>query len=43
MELPLCKGVNRTITVVNRATKWVILIPMHESVTSVGAADLFLQ
>ena len=31
------------MTVVDRATKWVTLIPMHESVTAAGAADLFLQ
>ena len=31
------------MTVVDRATKWVTLMPMHESVTAAGAADLFLQ
>ena len=30
------------MTVVYRATKLVILIPMHENVTAAGAADLFL-
>ena len=41
--LPLCKEVNGIMTVVDRATKRVTLIPMHESVTAAGAADLFLQ
>ena len=41
--LPLCKGVNGITTLVDRATKRVILIPMHESMTAAGAADLFLQ
>ena len=41
--LPLCKGVNGIMTVVDRATKRVTLIPVHESVTAAGAADLFLQ
>ena len=31
------------MTVVDRATKRVTLIPVHESVTAAGAADLFLQ
>ena len=31
------------MTVVDRATKWVTLIPMHESVTAARAANLFLQ
>ena len=31
------------MTVVDRATKWVTLIPVYESVTAAGAADLFLQ
>ena len=31
------------MTVVDRATKRVTLIPMHESVTAAGAANLFLQ
>ena len=30
------------MTVVDRVTKWVTLIPIHESVTAAGAADLFL-
>ena len=37
------KGVNGIIIVVDRASKWVILIPVHESVTAAQAADLFLQ
>ena len=41
--LLFCKGVNGIMTVVDRATKWVTLISMHESVTAAGAADLFLQ
>ena len=41
--LPLCKGVNGIMTMVDRATKWVTLILIHESVTAAGAADLFLQ
>ena len=41
--LPFCKGVNRIMPVVNRATKRVTLIPMYESVTAAKAADLFLQ
>ena len=31
------------MTVVDRATKRVTLIPVHESVTAAGAADLFLH
>ena len=31
------------MTVVDRATKRVTLIPIHKSVTAAGAADLFLQ
>ena len=31
------------MTVVNRADKRVILIPVYESMTAAGAADLFLQ
>ena len=42
-RLPLCKGVNRIMNMVDRATKWVILILTHESVNAAGAAELFLQ
>ena len=43
LGLPLCNRVNGIITVVNRATKKVNLIPVHVSVTAAGATDLFLQ
>ena len=41
--LLFCKGVNGIMTVVDRATKWIILIPIHESVTAAGADNLFLK
>ena len=41
--LPLLKRVNGIMTVVDRATKRVLLIPIHEGVTAAEAADLFLQ
>ena len=41
--LLLDKWVNGIMTVVDRATKQVTLIPTHESVPASGAADLFLQ
>ena len=41
--LPLCKRVNRIMTVLDRVSKWVTLIPMYESATAAGSADLFLQ
>ena len=41
--LPALQGVNGVMTVVDRATKRVTLTPVHESVTAVQAADLFLD
>ena len=41
-RLTLCKGVNEIMTVVDRATKLVSLIPMHKSRTAVGSGNLFL-
>ena len=38
-----CEGVNGIITVVDRATKRVILIPIYKSVTAAGAFNLFMQ
>ena len=35
-RLPLCKEANKIMTLVDRATKQVNLIPVHESVTTVG-------
>ena len=43
LGLPLCKGVNVIMILVDRATNLIILIPMHESVTAAGAVDPFLQ
>ena len=42
-ESPACNGVNRTIIVVDRATKRVTLVPEHEGITAVEATDLFLK
>ena len=41
--LSLCKGVNVIIIVMDRAAQQVTLIPMHERMTTAGAAYLFLQ
>ena len=41
--LPLCKGVNRIMTMLERATKRITLLPVHENVTAAVAAVLFLQ
>ena len=31
------------MNMVDRAAKWVTLMPVHKSVTATGAADLFLK
>ena len=41
--LPMCKGVNEIMAVVDRANKWVALIPINKSLTNVGAAEVFLK
>ena len=40
--LPLAEGKNGIMTVVDRATKRVTLIPVHDTITAAQAADLFL-
>ena len=40
--LPMSHGFNGIMTVVDRATKRVVLTPVHESITAPKVADLFL-
>ena len=41
--LPLADGKNGVMTVVDRATKRVTLVAVHDTITAVQAADVFFE